>query len=578
MSVLHPKQYLVLPHELSYAPKTHDRGLVFSKQTIKLLPETAQFAYPGDTTTFTIRNMAKAIDPRSIQLHAFVRCIQSPGDVTPMLYASGNSVARDNNYVMIDDSAHSILKTVTVRLAGGFQQDRVTDYNRARNLLGALTISEPWKRTASGRAQGYHPKPYDEETARLTSSVYNVVGHAKAAANPGITGYNTSGAAVVSNGAGGAGPYVPLVSTRNVFMRKDASGYEYPGGVMDFYQNMEAKVQCGREPNGDGTDDSGDPSGMWFSIPLDCMGLLAQNKFIYLPAIGGELNLDIIWEDANRCLWNPQNLAGASYKIGDNNGLYISYDVVSLTESYVVGLTRALTSGGINFDTEKYYIQKFLPAAQQINGGEFRIQKRFQSAKSAFVFFNEPVSSDWRRNDKTSTFSCVSMTRWQFVVDGLPVTHPIELEGFGQNAAYIDPLGITPFTNVGVGPYVDPNSGNTLGVQPSGGVRISEAIWELSKALRLDGDVSFASGQTYGNYYNDNDAGNVVLTQPMPTRCAFAAGVDLERTGAELSGRGMDEIVFTTTFNAVTGCELYFMVVYDSRLVVESGSRFTLVE
>jgi len=165
----------------------------------------------------------------------------------------------------------------------------------------------------------------------------------------------------------------------------------------------------------------------------------------------------------------------------------------------------------------------------------------------------------------------MSMTRWQFTVDGLPITHPIELEGFGA-AQYLDPMNEYPAVVAGY------YNGIPLQAQPSGGLRTSEALWELSKALRLDGDVSFATGLTYGNYYNDNDAGVTTAAAPKPTTSYFGAGVDLERTGAELSGRGMDEIVFSATFDTTVGCEMYFVVVYDSRLVVEAGSRFTIVE
>lgn len=550
MSILHPKEYLVLPHELSYAPKTHDRGLVFTKQTVKLFPETPGVANPGDTTTFSIRHMAKAIDPRSIQLHFAFR-------TSPTLVASSSqSTDSKNPYVVVDDSAHSMLKTVTVRLGGGFTQDRTTDYNRCRNFMGAMTISEPWKRTAQGRAQGYHPRPYDEETARMTAAI-----NANAVDGKTPTMFNTP---VDSK---------TVSVNRNQFIRPNALGYEFVGSIMDTYQNLEARIQGGKEPDANGAD-SANNSFAWRSIPLDCMGFLAQQKFIYLPAIGGELNIDILWEDVNRCVWVPQAATvSPTYIVGENTSLYLTYDVVSLTEAYVVGLTRALTSGGINFDCEKYYVQKFLPVGGEQTQMEYRIQKRFQSAKSAFVFFNQPVvdGKDYARPNKTSSFSCMSLTRWQFTVDGLPITHPIELEGFGS-AQYIDPM------DVGPGGVVEVNKGVMLGVQPSGGLRIAEALWELSKALRLDGDVSFATGLTYGNYYNDNDAGQVSINNNRPSTMYFGAGVDLERTGAELSGRGMDEIVFNGTFTPTTGCELYFVVVYDSRLVVEAGSRFTIVE
>lgn len=533
MSALHPKEYLVLPNQLSYAPKTHDRGLVFTKQTVKLFPETQGPFNPADTTTFRIANMAKAIDPRTLQLHFCVNITPSAA-AFPTVVPIGIDVSATHGpqYALVDDSAHSLLKTVTVRLGGGFQQDRVTDYNRVRNSMATCTVPEAWKRGLWGRAQGYHMKPLDETAARLSDQKGRSAG-------------------IVNDG-----------SQRRIYGLPDSKGYETPGSILEFYQEQEALMQ-----------DSA--LGVWRSIPLDAMSLFSQEKFIYLPAIGGELNIDILWEDANKVLWVPESAAqAATYQIGLGNSCYLSYDTVSLTEAYVVGLTKALSSGGINYDTEKYYCQKFIVGAGGDQSTDYRIQKRFQSAKSAFVFFNEIVDTtagEWSRPNKTSTFITGGVSRYQFTVDGLPITHPINIGDWAAGGGQIAEAGFTNGT-----------SGNTTraiaGAPPMNGQGTSEAAFELAKALRLAGDTTLASGLRLESFYNNNYSGFNGAANPRgPTQTAIY-GCDLERTGAELSGRGMDEIVFSTTFSPVVGTELYFLIVYDSRLVVEAGSRFTLVE
>lgn len=537
--------------------------MVFTKQTVKLLPETVGPFNPADTTTFRIANMAKAIDPRTVFLHFHVQTFQditltppraadqqigtTDGSGTgifnevPQDMTNDPATANKPSYVIIDDSGHSLLKTVTCRLGGGFQQDRVTDYNRMHNMLSVASVPEAYKRGFLGRAQGYHPRGLDETRDRISAASVDYAGLGNEVINVG--------------------------TARPIYSAPATSDLEVKGSVGDYYQNVEAAMQG---------------KGKWISIPLDCMSMFSQEKFIYLPAVGGEINIDILWEDANKVLFSPTTPDNAprapfpSYRIGQSNWCYISYDVVSLTEAYVVGLTRALSSGGINYDTEKYYVQKFTTTPGPNAATEFRIQKRFQSAKSAWVFFNEiktGAGNEYLRKNKTSQFSTCGITRYQFVVDGIPVSHPIELGSYGNVVSFQG-------SSVG-GVFPLPGGPARTGSNGEDYKRYSEAVMEFAKSLRLSADLTVTSGLQMEAYGCDNDAGQVASPPASHKGLCnqhFIAGVDLERTGAELSGRGMDEIVFTGDFTAQAGTELYFAILYDSRLVVEAGSRFTLVE
>jgi hypothetical protein len=134
MSGLHHKDYLALPPQTTFTPKSHDNGLVGDRHTVKIRPMTAASEYKGTETIGFRVALGKTIDPASISL-----------------FGEFKTGAASQFF---DDWIGSVIKTVTVKLNGQAIAERIDNYNRVRNVLGNCSISEAYKRRG-GDWEGY---------------------------------------------------------------------------------------------------------------------------------------------------------------------------------------------------------------------------------------------------------------------------------------------------------------------------------------------------------------------------------------------------------------------------------------
>jgi len=550
MSRLYDRKHLAVPPEAQYRPSPHDNGLIGNKRTIRFPPTAGvgQEFSPSDRIEFRLRTTgSKAIDPKSMRLCYMVKAIKANGTAYDLAGLGNTKTYIENKTALLaadktasignraqsmtalqhDDHGSCFFRTVEIGLGGSTQVERIDRYNRVRGGLARYNIDTSYKR-GHGLHEGYNPIcPYDQSADSSANDLFVGTGRPLATASP-----------------------------AQVTAQADSNG-KYPAAAL--YTAAKNTLQM-------------ITTGIQHSVPLDLSGMLTQNRYLPLFALGS-LDIDITLEDAglvmygNRFSADPVNnqLAtqteslkynpatgkldaglthgGDAYMSPDSSyvisDVWLAADVVDFSRSYLDGMNSALQTGGLTFDTTNFLTLN--SSMTSIDGSQFNIlfRKKFSSLKSIYVMFlpahikNCPPVAD-----KTSMLYYPKVATYNILLDGVPVSSHVISTKPGQTA---------------------------------------EAYHELLKSFDLHGENLLGTNASQAQYLQD----------------AFMIGADLEKSSL-MSGRDVEQILIELTLGepnpinwvnanqhppdppAVPNIDVITVFHFDQRVVVQNGAKFLI--